>query len=193
MKKTFAIFLVSLMLICLAGCVTDKTEGLQAEPEATAVPTPTNTPEPTDKPTPAPTATPKPTAEPTGKLDAIEDSLQDYGYQIVDNKIGSGATGFDIYVVSAYSLDIQHYRVSTDEETLLSALQGVNLVDGEEASWGYYITTVDGLTADYDGKQEYWSIFDYNDSTGKFRDLEASVSATKIAADSVYMFMMYTG
>ena len=75
----------------------------------------------------------------------------------------------------------------------LAALQGVNLVDGENASWGYNITTVDGLTADYDGKSEYWSIYVYDADEDQFVSLETAVDATPIYAYSVFMFMMDNG
>lgn len=83
-----------------------------------------------------------------------------------------------------------HIRVSTNEDTLLAALLKENLISGENASWGYYITTVDGFTADYDGKSEYWNIFEFDSNTQQFSSLAEAVEATQVTTDSVFMFMM---
>ncbi len=51
----------------------------------------------------------------------------------------------------------KHYSIGTDQPFLLGALQQIDLVQGEESSAGFYITTVDGVTADPE-KQEWWCI-----------------------------------
>ena len=112
---------------------------------------------------------------------------------MVDSEVGSGSTAFDIYVVSGYSTDAKHIHVSTDESTLLAALQGANLVDGETASWGYNVTTVDRLTADYNGKSEYWTIFVFDADEDQFVNLETAVDATPVSTDSAFLFKMDKG
>lgn len=39
--------------------------------------------------------------------------------------------------------------------------------DGNESDWGFYLTTINGLTADYDADGAYWSIY-VNDEYGQF-------------------------
>lgn len=47
------------------------------------------------------------------------------------------------------------FTISTSAETLGEALEEEGLIEGEESSYGLFITTVDGETAD-DSKQEWW-------------------------------------
>ena len=183
MKRTIAIVLSVLLLACVAGCAAEKSV---SEPEATQSVAPA-------EPTEAPAVSEEPADESTSRIDSINATLVKSGYQVVDSEIGSGSTAFDVYVVSSYSTDAKHIIVSTNESTLLAALQGVNLVDGETVSWGYNITTVDGLTADYDGKSEYWSILVYDADEDQFVSLESAVDATPVSTNSTFMFMMDAG
>ena len=182
MKKTIAILLGILLLSSLLGCAAEQTQSAKEEPQTIA----------TTAPTDAPEATQAPAAEPAGKQDVINATLTKSGYQVTDGQLGSGATGFDVYVVLGNSTDAKHYRVSTDESTLLAALQGVSLVAGENASWGYYITGVDGIAAD-ESKSEYWSIYEFSDSSEKFNALESAVDATQVSVDSAFMFILDEG
>lgn len=182
MKKTIAILLGILLLSSLFGCAAEKTQPAAEKPQMSTTAAPTDAPE----------ATQAPAAEPAGKQEVINATLTESGYQVTDGQLGSGATGFDVYVVSGNSTNAKHYRVNTDESTLLAALQGVSLVAGEDASWGYYITTVDGLAAD-ESKSEYWSIFEFDDSSEKFNSLESGVDATSVSADSAFMFILDEG
>ncbi len=48
--------------------------------------------------------------------------------------------------------------VRTDAETLGDALAAHSLVEGEEGQFGLYIKKVNGMLADYDVDQTYWSL-----------------------------------
>lgn len=54
------------------------------------------------------------------------------------------------------SIDV---TINTDAETLEQALVSVDLIQGDESSYGLYIKTVNGINADYDTDGYYWAIF----------------------------------
>lgn len=56
------------------------------------------------------------------------------------------------------------YVIETDAEYLLDALNEKNLVAGESGMYGFYITAVDGRTANED-KREWWQIVRNNEQT----------------------------
>lgn len=50
------------------------------------------------------------------------------------------------------------FTISTDKEVLGDALIENNIVKGEEGPYGLYIKEVNGILADYDINQSYWSL-----------------------------------
>lgn len=54
------------------------------------------------------------------------------------------------------SIDV---TINTDAETLEQALISVDLIQGDESSYGLYIKTVNGINADYEKDGYYWAIF----------------------------------
>lgn len=57
--------------------------------------------------------------------------------------------------------ETKSYQSSTDAEMLYDALLEIDglTLDGYESDYGYYITGVNGLTADYDADGAYWSLY----------------------------------
>ncbi|MCM1538761.1 MAG: DUF4430 domain-containing protein [bacterium] len=57
--------------------------------------------------------------------------------------------------------ETKSYESSTDAEVLYDALLEIDglTLDGYESDYGFYITGVNGLTADYDADGAYWSIY----------------------------------
>ena len=49
------------------------------------------------------------------------------------------------------------FTVKTDKENLGDALLEHGLVEGENSAYGLYVKKVNGITADYDVDQSYWS------------------------------------
>ena len=49
------------------------------------------------------------------------------------------------------------FTVKTDAETVGAALLEHNLIAGEEGAYGLYVKIVNGMLADYDVDQTYWS------------------------------------
>lgn len=50
------------------------------------------------------------------------------------------------------------FTVKTDKENLADALLEHKLVDGDDGQYGIYIKYVNGIQADYDVDQSYWSL-----------------------------------
>ena len=77
------------------------------------------------------------------------------------------------------------YSGKTDDETLYDAISDINgvTIDGYESDWGYYITTVNGVTADYDADGAYWSLY-VNGEYGQY-----GVSEQPITEGDVYSFV----
>ena len=51
------------------------------------------------------------------------------------------------------------FTVKTDKDTVGEALIEHGLVAGEEGPYGLYVKVVNGITADYDIDQSYWSFY----------------------------------
>ncbi len=52
----------------------------------------------------------------------------------------------------------KEYEITTENTTLADALLEAELVEGTTDEYGLYITTVDGMVADYSVDQSYWAI-----------------------------------
>ena len=72
-----------------------------------------------------------------------------------DTEFGIGAKTVAVEVVVG-----EHkvtFTVKTDKETVGEALIEHGLISGDEGPYGLYVKTVNGMTADYDVDQSYWS------------------------------------
>lgn len=67
-----------------------------------------------------------------------------------------GKKGFTLEVTFADGTSKSH-AVTTDAEFLGAALLENKLIDGSEGTYGFFVTTVDGVTAN-DAKQEWWCL-----------------------------------
>ena len=79
----------------------------------------------------------------------------DATYQ-ADTTLGEGAKTV-LVTVKAEEKSVT-FTVKTDCETLADALLAVGLAEGEQSSYGLYIKKVNGILADYDVNQRYWSL-----------------------------------
>lgn len=77
------------------------------------------------------------------------------------------------------------FEVRTDETFLMDALVGVELIEVEEVSWGYNITTVNGVKADYEKDQAYWSILEFISKVEGFAPLEISIAKAELPEQSI--------
>ena len=72
--------------------------------------------------------------------------------------LGDGSVKITVIVVDADGNET-NFVVNTDKETVGDALSEQNLIEGEEGDYGLYVTTVNGITADYDTDQTYWAFY----------------------------------
>jgi len=72
-----------------------------------------------------------------------------------DTELGNGEKTV-IVEVAAEDKSVT-FTIKTDKETVGAALEEHNLVSGEKGPYGLYVKVVNGITADYDANQSYWS------------------------------------
>ena len=73
-----------------------------------------------------------------------------------DTELGEGAKTIIVKVIAEEQA--LTFTIHTDKETLADALLEHKLVDGEEGPYGLYVKKVNGIVADYDTDQTYWSL-----------------------------------
>ena len=77
------------------------------------------------------------------------------------------------------------FTIRTDAETVGEALLEHELIDGEQGAFGLYVKVVNGITADFDVDQSYWSF----QIDGEYA--MAGVDGTEIVEGSIYR-LIYT-
>lgn len=78
------------------------------------------------------------------------------GYAVTE--IGQGATVFR-FEVTCGEESFTVWNVQTDEETVGAALLAVGLVDGEDGQFGLFVTSVNGIEADFDADGTWWAFY----------------------------------
>lgn len=76
---------------------------------------------------------------------------------LTDTELGEGATTVKVEV-KAEDKTVT-FTVKTDKKTVGEALLDSELIAGENGDYGLYVTTVNGITADYDADQSYWAFY----------------------------------
>ena len=74
-----------------------------------------------------------------------------------DTEFGNGAKTVVVEVKAEDQLVT--FTIKTDKDTVGAALLEHGLIAGEEGAYGLYIKQVNGITADYDVDQTYWSFY----------------------------------
>lgn len=92
---------------------------------------------------------------------------------------GTGKYTFDLVVTDPDGVDTA-VTIKTDKDTLGPALLQLGIVDGEQSSFGLYITTVNGITLDYDKDQRFWALYENGELASSGAD------ATPIEDGAVY-------
>lgn len=85
-----------------------------------------------------------------------EDELWTNAKYTEDTEIGEGAVTVKVTVAAGEKSII--LTVHTDKENLGEALLEYELVSGDQSQYGLYIKSVNGIEADYDKNQAWWSI-----------------------------------
>ena len=87
------------------------------------------------------------------KVDAV--GVWENATYLSDKEFGEGAKTIEVEVkVEEQSVT---FTIHTDAKTLGEALLAHKLIEGEEGAYGLYVKQVNGMTADYDVDQHYWS------------------------------------
>lgn len=94
--------------------------------------------------------------------------------------IGQGATQFTLTVVDVEGKEVTA-QISTDKATVGEALMELGLVAGEESDFGLMITTVNGITLDFNKDGKYWAFY----VDGQYAS--TGVDQTEITAGATYM------
>ena len=98
-----------------------------------------------------------------------------------DTTFGTGKTMINLEV-SASGKTV-NFTINTDREILSDALLDLDLISGNSSEQGFYVTTVDGMYADYDKDGTYWALYKGTEYS------ETSADKTKIEADKTYAFV----
>ena len=81
---------------------------------------------------------------------------QDATY-VKDTELGNGSKTFTLKVeVEENSVT---FTIHTDADTVGKALLDLGLIEGDNGQWGLYVKKVNGMFADYDVDQTYWSFY----------------------------------
>ena len=75
-----------------------------------------------------------------------------------DTELGVGSKTFN-FIVDAEGYAIT-FTIHTDEGTVGAALLSLGLIAGEDGQYGLYVKTVNGMLADWDVDQTYWSFYE---------------------------------
>ena len=95
--------------------------------------------------------------------------------------IGEGAKSFTMEVVDKDGGKVT-FTVKTDADTVGKALLDQGVIAGENSSYGLYVKTVNGETADYDADGTYWGLY----INGEYA--MTGVDATTLEAGTTYAF-----
>lgn len=87
---------------------------------------------------------------------APEKGLWEAATYTEDTEFGSGTKTVKVEVKAEEKSVI--FTLNTDKTTLGDALLEHNLISGEKGAYGLYVKVVNGITADYDVNQSYWSL-----------------------------------
>ncbi|MBQ8359041.1 MAG: DUF4430 domain-containing protein [Oscillospiraceae bacterium] len=95
---------------------------------------------------------------------------------------GEGATKFYLDVVNT-DKTITKFEIHTNKKTVGEALLELELITGNPSDYGLYVTSVNGITADWDTEKAYWAFY----IGGEYA--QTGVDATDITADAAYSFV----
>lgn len=100
--------------------------------------------------------------------------------------VGEGETVFPLSVVDLNGIETA-YAVYTNETTVGAALVALGVIDGTVGEYGLYVTTVNGITADWDADKTYWAFY----IDGEYA--LTGVDATEIEAGNTYSLVLTKG
>ena len=90
-------------------------------------------------------------------------------------------TAFTVVTVDLEGNETTH-KFKTDAATVGEALLAEGLIAGEDSDYGLYITTVNGLTLDWEKDGKYWAFY----INGEYA--QTGVDTTNVEDGAVYTF-----
>lgn len=91
------------------------------------------------------------------------------------------------FVVTDLEGNEKTFNISTEKATVGEALLDEGLIQGENSDFGLYVTTVDGVSADWDKDQTYWAFY----IDGEYA--MTGVDATEVTEGATYSFVLTKG
>lgn len=131
-------------------------------------------------------------AENTDAEKTEAENTEDANKDATDSEGATGADGSEEAVAQSITVEVKNaegevttYTATTESEFLLGALDDIEELtyDGYESDWGYYLTTLNDITADYDADGAYWSLY-VNGEYGS-----NGVSTQPVEEGAVYSFV----
>ena len=100
----------------------------------------------------------------------------------------STADGKKTIVVNVAHLDgnVKTFEITTNDEYARDALESAGIISGEKSTYGLWITTVDGETAD-ESLQQWWG-YDINGETAMY-----GIDSQPISDGDIIDFKLYEG
>ena len=93
----------------------------------------------------------------------------------------SAKTSFTVVTTDLEGNETTH-KIKTDAATVGEALIEEGLIAGDPSDYGLYITTVNGITLDWDKDGKYWAFY----INGEYA--QTGVDTTNVEAGAVYTF-----
>ncbi len=171
MKKILALILVMIMTLSMAACSGTPADDTTESGETTEI-VGTATEETTIT-----EATEEETAAEATEPDEVSGEI---------TVVGEGATAFSLSIVNLDGSETK-YEVHTDETIVGAALLDLGLIEGDESTYGLYITAVNGIAADWNADQTYWAFH----IDGEYAI--TGVDATEIDTDAAYSLVLTKG
>lgn len=97
--------------------------------------------------------------------------------------LGEGEKEFSFTVTDKEGEKTQ-FEIHTDQETVGDALTELGVIEGEDGEYGLYVTTVNGVTADFEKDGVYWAFY----INGEYA--QTGVDVTPITEGDEYSFQM---
>ena len=88
--------------------------------------------------------------------ESVQNDLWKNAVYTQDTSFGNGDKTIELEVIAGDKSIT--FTVNTDADNLEDALIEHNIIEGDEGPYGIYIKKVNGITADYDVDQSYWSL-----------------------------------
>ena len=111
----------------------------------------------------------------------LDPSLWDNATYTKDKTLGKGENVLSITVEMADKSIL--LTIKTDAATVKDALAEHDLIDGEQQSIGYMMTTLNGVRADYTLDGAYWGFY----QNGEY--MMTGIDSTPITGDASYEFV----